>query len=183
LDDPQARSRRPEALGESAQAPALASGLGGDDGGVGHGGPVQPVAGREGERERGQIGHSIISPCLVVGSIASYGNTTNENDEMDTRYRSSRRGTANRTRLASHDWVGVPPSVYRRQAARATGVPSCVAKQVTRSIRNRETRTHRYPTHRPRLSADRNPVLLLRAHSTTHERRRSMRMRARRIRG
>ncbi len=35
--------------------------------------------------------------------------------------------------------VGVPPSVYRRQAARATaGMPSCVAKQVTRPIRNRE---------------------------------------------
>jgi len=35
--------------------------------------------------------------------------------------------------------VGVPPSVYRRQAASATaGMPSCVAKQVTRPIRNRE---------------------------------------------
>ena len=35
--------------------------------------------------------------------------------------------------------VGVPPSTYRRHAARATaGIPSCVAKQVTRPIRNRE---------------------------------------------
>src|SRR4051812_4533282 len=35
--------------------------------------------------------------------------------------------------------VGMPPSVYRREAARATaGMPSCVAKQVTRPIRNRE---------------------------------------------
>jgi AraC-like DNA-binding protein len=35
--------------------------------------------------------------------------------------------------------VGVPPSVYRRDAERATvGMPSCVAKQVTRPIRNRE---------------------------------------------
>ena len=35
--------------------------------------------------------------------------------------------------------VGVPPSTYRRQAARTTaGMPSCVAKQVTRPIRNRE---------------------------------------------
>ena len=35
--------------------------------------------------------------------------------------------------------VGVPPSVYRQQAAQATaGMPSCVAKQVTRPIRNRE---------------------------------------------
>jgi len=35
--------------------------------------------------------------------------------------------------------VGVPPSVYRREAARATaGMPSCVAKQVTRPVRNQE---------------------------------------------
>ena len=35
--------------------------------------------------------------------------------------------------------VGVPPSIYRRHAARATaGMPSCVAKQVSRPIRNRE---------------------------------------------
>jgi AraC-like DNA-binding protein len=35
--------------------------------------------------------------------------------------------------------VGMPPSVYRRLAARATaGMPSCVAKQVTRPVRNRE---------------------------------------------
>ena len=37
--------------------------------------------------------------------------------------------------------VGVPPSTYRRQAAvAAAGIPSCVAKQVTRPIRNREAR-------------------------------------------
>ncbi|MGC4809934.1 helix-turn-helix transcriptional regulator [Micromonospora sp. DT228] len=37
--------------------------------------------------------------------------------------------------------VGVPPSVYRRQAAQATaGLPSCVVKQVTRPVRNREAR-------------------------------------------
>ncbi len=37
--------------------------------------------------------------------------------------------------------VGVPPSVYRSTAAQATaGMPSCVAKQVTRPIRNREAR-------------------------------------------
>ena len=41
------------------------------------------------------------------------------------------------TRFA--ELVGMPPSVYRRQAARATeGIPSCVVKQVTRPIRNRE---------------------------------------------
>ena len=35
--------------------------------------------------------------------------------------------------------VGVAPSVYRREATRATaGIPSCVAKQVTRPVRNRE---------------------------------------------
>ena len=35
--------------------------------------------------------------------------------------------------------VGVPPSVYREQGARATaGMPACIAKQVTRPIRNRE---------------------------------------------
>ena len=35
--------------------------------------------------------------------------------------------------------VGVPPSIYRREEERATaGIPSCVAKQVTRPIRNRE---------------------------------------------
>ena len=39
--------------------------------------------------------------------------------------------------------VGVPPSAYRRQPARATaGIPPCVAKQVTRPIRNREARAH-----------------------------------------
>ncbi|WP_289007913.1 helix-turn-helix transcriptional regulator [uncultured Thermomonospora sp.] len=37
--------------------------------------------------------------------------------------------------------VGVPPSVYRRLAADATrGMPPCVAKQVTRPVRNREAR-------------------------------------------
>jgi AraC-like DNA-binding protein len=35
--------------------------------------------------------------------------------------------------------VGVPPSVYRREQARGSaGIPSCVEKQVTRPIRNRE---------------------------------------------
>src|SRR6516225_6097403 len=43
--------------------------------------------------------------------------------------------------------VGVPPSTYRREAARETaGLPSCVAKQVTRPIRNREA-----PVARPHL--------------------------------
>ena len=35
--------------------------------------------------------------------------------------------------------VGMPPSVYRREAGPATaGMPPCVAKQVTKPIRNRE---------------------------------------------
>ncbi len=41
------------------------------------------------------------------------------------------------TRFA--ELVGVPPSVYREQAAAAQGeLPSCVAKQATRPVRNRE---------------------------------------------
>jgi AraC-like DNA-binding protein len=37
--------------------------------------------------------------------------------------------------------VGVPPSVYRREAAgEMAGIAPCVAKQVTRPIRNREAR-------------------------------------------
>jgi AraC-like DNA-binding protein len=35
--------------------------------------------------------------------------------------------------------VGVPPSVYRKGAGeRTAGMPACVAKQVTRPVRNRE---------------------------------------------
>jgi AraC-like DNA-binding protein len=35
--------------------------------------------------------------------------------------------------------VGVPPSVYQREEGRAmAGIPPCVAKQVTKPIRNRE---------------------------------------------
>ncbi|MGH2851218.1 MAG: helix-turn-helix transcriptional regulator [Solirubrobacteraceae bacterium] len=38
--------------------------------------------------------------------------------------------------------VGMPPSAYRRQEMRATaGMPSCVSKQVTRPVRNREARS------------------------------------------
>ena len=38
--------------------------------------------------------------------------------------------------------VGVPPSTYREHAARATaGMPPCVAKRVTRPVRNREARS------------------------------------------
>ena len=44
------------------------------------------------------------------------------------------------TRFA--ELVGVPPSIYRRNATRASaGMPACVAKQVTRPIRNREAPT------------------------------------------
>jgi transcriptional regulator GlxA family with amidase domain len=44
--------------------------------------------------------------------------------------------------------VGMPPSTYRRNAARTTaGIPSCVAKQVTKPIRNREA-----PAPEPQLA-------------------------------
>lgn len=44
------------------------------------------------------------------------------------------------TRFA--ELVGMPPSVYRDASAQATqGMPACVAKQVTRPIRNREAQT------------------------------------------
>jgi AraC-like DNA-binding protein len=43
------------------------------------------------------------------------------------------------TRFA--ELVGVPPSVYKQRHAEATrGIPPCLAKQVTRPIRNREAR-------------------------------------------
>jgi AraC-like DNA-binding protein len=46
------------------------------------------------------------------------------------------------------DLVGIPPSTYRRNAGRTTaGMPSCVAKQVTKPIRNREA-----PVAEPRLA-------------------------------
>lgn len=34
--------------------------------------------------------------------------------------------------------VGVPPSVFQRNPFEVAGIPACVAKQVTRPIRNRE---------------------------------------------
>jgi hypothetical protein len=55
-------------------------------------------------------------------------------------------GSAGRKMLAAGTFsrrftelTGTPPCTYRRDAARATaGMPSCVARQVTRPIRNRE---------------------------------------------
>jgi hypothetical protein len=44
-------------------------------------------------------------------------------------------------RLRLHGLIQRQPSTYRRHAAGATaGMPSCVAKQVTKPIRNREAR-------------------------------------------
>jgi transcriptional regulator GlxA family with amidase domain len=38
--------------------------------------------------------------------------------------------------------VGVPPSTYRRESAQATqGMAPCVARQVTKPVRNREAAT------------------------------------------
>jgi len=61
-------------------------------------------------------------------------------DRIDREYAQPLDVEAFSTRFS--ELVGVPPSVYRRHARRATaGIPSCVAKQVTRPIRNREART------------------------------------------
>ena len=50
------------------------------------------------------------------------------------------------TRFA--ELVGMPPSTYRREAAQSVaGIPSCVAKQVTRPVRNREA-----PAEQPQLA-------------------------------
>ncbi len=50
--------------------------------------------------------------------------------------------------------VGMPPSAYRRHPARATaGIPSCVAKQVTRPIRpDRLIRNREAPAPEPQLA-------------------------------
>lgn len=37
--------------------------------------------------------------------------------------------------------VGMPPSAYRRAARTTAGIPTCVSKQVTRPVRNREAPT------------------------------------------
>ncbi|MBX3093138.1 MAG: helix-turn-helix transcriptional regulator [Cryobacterium sp.] len=37
--------------------------------------------------------------------------------------------------------VGVPPSVFQRDPLTVAGIPACVAKQVTRPVRNREARS------------------------------------------
>ncbi|HVS99665.1 MAG TPA: helix-turn-helix transcriptional regulator [Solirubrobacterales bacterium] len=39
--------------------------------------------------------------------------------------------------------VGMPPSAYRRQEATAAEMPSCLSRQVTRPVRNREARSPR----------------------------------------
>src|SRR5256886_9097646 len=49
------------------------------------------------------------------------------------------------TRFA--ELVGMPPSTYRRQAGATAEMPACVAKQVTRPIRNREA-----PVREPHLA-------------------------------
>ena len=41
--------------------------------------------------------------------------------------------------------VGVSPGAYRRAAATTHGIPPCVAKQVTRPVRNREVATRATP--------------------------------------
>jgi AraC-like DNA-binding protein len=50
--------------------------------------------------------------------------------------------------------VGIPPSTYKREAARATeGMPSCVARQVTRPVRSdRSVRNREAPRPEPQLA-------------------------------
>ena len=49
--------------------------------------------------------------------------------------------------------VGVPPSVYRRDGAHVTeGMPSCIAKQVTRPIRATSVRNGEAPVAEPQLA-------------------------------
>lgn len=38
------------------------------------------------------------------------------------------------------DLVGMPPSRYRRECAGVEGMPACIARQITRPVRNREAR-------------------------------------------
>ncbi|WP_454831296.1 helix-turn-helix transcriptional regulator [Pseudoxanthomonas wuyuanensis] len=49
--------------------------------------------------------------------------------------------------------AGVPPSVYRREAAGATaGMPACVARQVTRPVRIKPIRNQEAPVAEPDLT-------------------------------
>ncbi|MGL5826685.1 MAG: helix-turn-helix transcriptional regulator [Nocardioides sp.] len=66
-----------------------------------------------------RLGHlSVTEVCFAVG-FASLGTFSTRFTEL----------------------VGVSPSVYRRDAADAiAGLPSCIARQVTRPVRNREAR-------------------------------------------
>jgi AraC-like DNA-binding protein len=49
--------------------------------------------------------------------------------------------------------VGVPPSVYRRDGARVTAaMPACIAKQVTRPIRDTSIRNGEAPAVAPQLA-------------------------------
>lgn len=46
--------------------------------------------------------------------------------------------------------VGVAPSVYRQERARATeGIPACLAKQVSRPVRNKEAKPANLPLQSP----------------------------------
>ncbi|MDP4505763.1 helix-turn-helix transcriptional regulator [Nonomuraea sp. G32] len=50
--------------------------------------------------------------------------------------------------------VGMPPSAYRHRAAgAASGMPSCVAKQVTRPVRNRRSAGHQAAPSVPAMTS------------------------------
>jgi AraC-like DNA-binding protein len=90
--------------------------------------PAQYLTRRRVERAKDLLRHAnltVTEICMLVG-FSSLGSFSSRFTEL----------------------VGMPPSIYRRDAARATaGLPACVAKQVTRPVRNREA-----PVTGPRLA-------------------------------
>jgi hypothetical protein len=88
-----------------------------------------------------QLAVSAVDAVAVADPGRSSRTGTPDNpSEESLRKQSSR--TLRHLQQSLHRLVGMPPSTYRRHAARATaGMPSCVAKQVTRPIRNQEARS------------------------------------------
>ena len=60
-------------------------------------------------------------------------------DDFDRRILGLMQEDASRSTAEIAELVGMSPSAYRRRESDATeGIPSCVARQVTRPVRNRE---------------------------------------------
>jgi hypothetical protein len=103
----------------------------------------------------GRVGARLLLP-VPLQSVMSHWSMGRKSGRASSRHRGTRkrrtpttspgpRPASRRLRVAGHlqpsltELVGMPPSVYRRQAVRATaGMPSWVAKQVTRPVRNQE---------------------------------------------